>query len=308
MAKVANNITELVGDTPLLRSNYLSGNNGSNVYLKLEYYNPASSVKDRIAFNMIEAAEKDGSLKEGDEIIEATSGNTGIGLAFIAAAKGYKITLTMPESMSLERRKLLKAYGANLVLTPKEGGMKAAIAKAEELASNREDVFIPRQFDNKANPEIHYKTTGPEIWNQTEGNIDIFISGVGTGGTITGTGKYLKEQNPNVKVVAVEPVESAVLSGNDPSPHKIQGIGAGFVPNVLDTEIYDEVATVALDDAVRTARKLAKNEGVLVGISSGALAYVAQEYAKKNPGKTVVAITPSNGERYLTTFLFEEDE
>lgn len=305
MTKIVSNITDLVGNTPLFRSRILS-TQSSDVLLKLEYYNPASSVKDRIALNIIEEAEKSGALKAGDEIIEATSGNTGIGLACIGAAKGYKVTLTMPESMSIERRKLLKAYGANLVLTPKELGMKGAIAKADELAENRDDVFIASQFDNGSNPAIHYKTTGPEIWEQTEGKVDVLISGVGTGGTITGAGKFLKEKNPDIKIIAVEPKDSPVLSGGSPSPHPIQGIGAGFVPSVLNTDVYDEVITVDANDGIQTARRLAKEEGLLVGISSGAMAYVAAEYAKNNPGKRIVTITPSNGERYLSTMLFED--
>lgn len=305
MSNIVNNIKELVGNTPLYRSKTLSTAD-SDVLLKLEYYNPASSVKDRIALNIIEEAEAAGQLKAGDEIIEATSGNTGIGLACMAAAKGYKVTLTMPESMSIERRKLLKAYGANLVLTPKELGMKGAIAKAEEIATGRDDVFMARQFDNVANPNVHYKTTGPEIWTQTAGDIDIFISGVGTGGTITGAGKFLKEKNPNLKIIAVEPELSPVLSGGDPAPHPIQGIGAGFAPSILNTEIYDEVFKVNADKGIETARLLAKAEGVLVGISSGAMAYVAGEYAKNNPGKRIVTLTPSNGERYLSTVLFDE--
>lgn len=305
MTKIVSNITDLVGNTPLFRSRILS-TQSSDVLLKLEYYNPASSVKDRIALNIIEEAEKSGALKAGDEIIEATSGNTGIGLACIGAAKGYKVTLTMPESMSIERRKLLKAYGANLVLTPKELGMKGAIAKADELAKDRNDVFIAHQFDNPSNPSIHYKTTGPEIWQQTGGHVDVLISGVGTGGTISGVGKYLKEKNPNIKIIAVEPSDSPVLSGGSPSPHPIQGIGAGFVPSVLDSDIYDEIITVNANDGIKTARRLAKEEGLLVGISSGAMAYVAAEYAKNNPNKRIVSIVPSNGERYLSTILFDE--
>lgn len=306
MSNIVNNITDLVGNTPLYHSQILSTAE-SDVLLKLEYYNPASSVKDRIALNIIEEAEASGKLKKGDEIIEATSGNTGIGLACMGAAKGYKVTLTMPESMSIERRKLLKAYGANLVLTPKELGMKGAIAKADLLAEGRDDVFMAHQFDNPSNPNIHYRTTGPELWEQTDGQIDIFISGVGTGGTITGAGKFLKEQNPHLKIVAVEPVQSPVLSGGEPSPHPIQGIGAGFVPGVLSTDIYDEVYQVDPNDAIATARRLAKEEGLLVGISSGAMAFVAAEYAKNNPGKRIVTLTPSNGERYLSTPLFDEE-
>lgn len=306
MSNIVTNITELVGNTPLYRSSTLSTAD-SEVLLKLEFYNPASSVKDRIALNIIAEAEAAGKLKKGDEIIEATSGNTGIGLACIGAAKGYKVTLTMPESMSIERRKLLKAYGANLVLTPKELGMKGAIAKADELAEGRDDVFMAHQFDNPSNPTIHYKTTGPEIWAQTDGNIDVFISGVGTGGTVTGAGKYLKEQNPDIKIIAVEPVQSPVLSGGSPAPHPIQGIGAGFVPSVLDTAVYDEVYQVDANDGIATARQLAQQEGLLVGISSGAMAYVAAEYAKNNPGKRIVTLSPSCGERYLSTILFDDE-
>lgn len=305
MSSIVHNITDLVGQTPLYRSRTLSTEH-SDVLLKLEYYNPASSVKDRIALNIIEEAEASGTLKKGDEIIEATSGNTGIGLACIGAAKGYKVTLTMPESMSIERRKLLKAYGANLVLTPKELGMKGAIAQADSIAEGRNDVFMAHQFANPSNPNVHYHTTGPEIWQQTEGKVDIFISGVGTGGTITGAGKFLKEQNPNIKIIAVEPLQSPVLSGGGPSPHPIQGIGAGFIPSVLNTDIYDEIVTVDANDAIETARSLAKKEGLLVGISSGAMAFVAAEFAKKHPDKCIVTLTPSNGERYLSTPLFDE--
>ncbi|PIE42186.1 MAG: cysteine synthase A [Gammaproteobacteria bacterium] len=308
MSNIVNNIAQLVGNTPMFHSQLLSTNN-CDVLLKLEYYNPASSVKDRIALNIIEAAEADGTLKKGDEIIEATSGNTGIGLACIGAAKGYRVTLIMPESMSIERRKLLKAYGANLVLTDKALGMKGAIDKAEALAAGRGDAFVARQFDNPANPAVHYRTTGPEIWTQTEGNIDAFIAGVGTGGTITGAGKYLKERNPNIQIIAVEPEQSPVLSGGSPSPHPIQGIGAGFIPAVLDVHIYDEIVTVDAEKAMQTARQLAKTEGLLVGISSGAIAWAAREYAKRyakqHSGKRIVAIAPSCGERYLSTPLFE---
>lgn len=302
--QIINNITALVGNTPLYRSRTLSTTD-SEVLLKLEFYNPGSSVKDRIALNIIETAEADGTLKPGDEIIEATSGNTGIGLACIGAAKGYRVTLTMPESMSIERRKLLKAFGAKLVLTDKALGMKGAIAKADELAANRDDVFMAHQFDNPANPAIHYQTTGPEIWTQTNGNVDIFISGVGTGGTISGAGKYLKEQNPNLLVIAVEPEQSAVLSGQAAGPHPIQGIGAGFIPNTLDTSVYDEVYRVDDEKGMQTARLLAQREGLLIGISSGAMAYVAGEYAKKHPGKCIVTMVPSSGERYLSTALFD---
>lgn len=305
MKKIISNISQLVGNTPLYRSNTLS-TDSSDVLLKLEFYNPASSVKDRIAFNIIEEAEKAGKLKQGYEIIEASSGNTGIGLACLAAAKGYRITITMPESMSIERRKLIKAFGANLVLTPKEQGMTGAINKANEIAEGRDDVFIAHQFDNVANPNSHYLTTGREIWQQTDGKVDVFISGVGTGGSISGIGKYLKEQNPNIKIIAVEPELSPVLSGGNPAPHPIQGIGAGFVPNTLDTKIYDEVITVSADDAIDTARQLAQKEGLLVGISSGAMGYVAGEYAKKHPNKCIVTLAPSSGERYLSTPLFDD--
>ncbi len=301
---IIDNISDLVGNTPLYRSKTLSTET-SEVLIKLEFYNPGSSVKDRVALNIIKAAEATGALKKGDEIMEATSGNTGIGLACIAAAKGYKLTLAMPESMTIERQKLVKAFGANLILTPRELGMKGAIAKIEELAANRDDVFIAHQFDNSANPDIHYQTTGKEIWQQTNGNIDVFISGVGTGGTISGVGKYLKAQNPNIKIIAVEPSQSPVLSGGEPAPHSIQGIGAGFIPNTLDTSIYDEIITVDGEDAVSTARQLAQKEGLLVGISSGAMAYVAGEYAKSHPHQRIVTLSASSGERYLSTNLFE---
>ncbi len=303
MNKIIRNISQLVGNTPLYRSHTLS-TDSSDVLLKLEFYNPASSVKDRVALNIIEEAEKAGKLKKGYEIIEASSGNTGIGLACLAAAKGYRLTITMPESMSIERRKLIKAFGANLVLTPKEQGMTGAINKANELAKGRDDVFIAHQFDNVANPNSHY-VTGQEIWQQTDGKVDVFISGVGTGGSISGIGKYLKEQNPNIKIIAVEPELSPVLSGGNPAPHPIQGIGAGFVPNTLDTTIYDEVMTISADNAINTVRQLAEKEGLLVGISSGAMAYVAGEYAKNNPNQCIVTLSPSSGERYLSTVLFD---
>jgi len=305
MANVYHSIIDMVGNTPLYHSKTLS-TNGSDVFLKLEFYNPAASVKDRIALNIIEQAEASGDLKAGDEIIEATSGNTGIGLACIGAAKNYQVTLTMPESMSLERRKLLKAYGAKLVLTPKELGMKGAIAKADEIAKGRDDVFIAHQFENPSNPDIHYKTTGPEIWQQTNGNVDIFISGVGTGGTITGAGKYLKEQNPDIKIIAVEPDLSPVLSGGSPGPHPIQGIGAGFIPDVLQTDIYDEVYQVDGAKGMQISRQLARQEGLLIGISSGAMALAAHEFAKKYADQRIVTMSASNGERYLTTALFED--
>ena len=301
-------ITDLVGNTPLLELSNIEQNDNieAKVLVKLEYYNPAGSVKDRIAKAMIEDAEAKGKLKKGAVIIEPTSGNTGIGLASVAAAKGYKIILTMPETMSVERRNLLKAYGAELVLTEGAKGMKGAIAKAEELAAEIENSFIPGQFINPANPEAHKKTTGPEIWKDTEGKVDIFVAGVGTGGTLSGAGAYLKEHNPNLKVVAVEPDDSPVLSEGRSGAHKIQGIGAGFVPDTLDTKIYDEIIRVKNEDAFATGRRIAHEEGVLVGISSGAAAFAALELAKRpeNKGKVIVAILPDTGERYLSTPLF----
>ena len=307
--KVYNSITELIGGTPLLRlSNYIE-NNGveAEIYAKLEYFNPAGSVKDRIAKAMIDDAEEKGALRKGAVIIEPTSGNTGIGLAAAAAAKGYRAILTMPETMSVERRNLLKAYGAEVVLTEGAKGMKGAIEKAKELAEELEGVFIPGQFVNPANPAIHYRTTGPEIWQDTDGKVDIFVAGVGTGGTLSGVGKYLKEQNPNVKVVAVEPAGSPVLSKGNAGPHKIQGIGAGFVPDTLDTDIYDEIIAVENEDAFATGRTLAGSEGVLVGISSGAAVWAATQLAKRpeNKGKVIVALLPDTGERYLSTAMFQ---
>lgn len=303
MTRVGNSITDLVGKTPIVKLNRTVGTEDAEVYLKLEYFNPGSSVKDRIALAMIEAAERDGKLKEDDTIIEPTSGNTGIGLAMIAAAKGYKTILTMPETMSMERRNLLRAYGAEIVLTPGPDGMKGAIAKAEELA-NENGYFMPQQFNNDANPEVHRLTTGPEIVEAMD-QLDAFISGIGTGGTITGAGEVLKEAFPDIKIYAVEPTDSPVLSGGKPGPHKIQGIGAGFVPKVLDTEIYDEIIQVTNDQAFETARQVAREEGILGGISSGAAIYAAIEVAKKlGKGKKVLAIIPSNGERYLSTPLY----
>lgn len=307
MTKVGNSVADLVGKTPLVKLNRLVGTEDADVYVKLEYFNPGSSVKDRIALAMIEAAEKSGELKEGGTIVEPTSGNTGIGLAMIAAAKGYKSVLVMPDTMSSERRNLLRAYGADLVLTPGAEGMKGAIGKAEEL-SKENGWFMPQQFNNEANPEIHRLTTGPEIADALD-RVDAFISGIGTGGTITGAGGVLKERFPEVKIVAVEPADSPVLSGGKPGPHKIQGIGAGFVPQVLNTEIYDEIIQVSNDESYDTARRAAREEGILGGVSSGAAIFAALQVAKKlGKGKKVVAILPSNGERYLSTPLYQFDE
>lgn len=307
---VYNSALELVGNTPLVEANNFVKENDlkAKVLVKLEYFNPAGSVKDRIAKAIIEDAENRGALKEGSVIIEPTSGNTGIGLASIAAVKGYRIIITMPETMSVERRNLMKAYGAELVLTDGAKGMKGAIAKAEELAKEIPNSFIAGQFVNPVNPATHKATTGPEIWKDTEGKVDIFVAGVGTGGTVSGTGAYLKEQNPNVKIVAVEPATSPVLSKGEAGPHKIQGIGAGFVPQTLDTSIYDEIITVENDDAFSAGRAFAKQEGVLVGISSGAALYAAKELAARpeNEGKTIVALLPDTGDRYLSTPLFSE--
>ncbi|WP_026702318.1 cysteine synthase A [Salibacterium aidingense] len=308
--KVANNITELIGDTPLVKLNSLTGENDADVYLKLEYMNPGSSVKDRIALAMIEAAERDGKLKQGDTIIEPTSGNTGIGLAMVAAAKGYRSVLVMPDTMSMERRNLLRAYGAELVLTPGPEGMGGAIGKANELAEEK-GYFMPQQFENQANVDVHRETTGRELLKQVDGQIDSFVSGIGTGGTVTGAGKLLKENYPNLRIVALEPADSPVLSGGSKGPHKIQGIGAGFVPGILDTDVYDEVMTVTTEQSFDFARRAAKEEGILGGISSGAAIYAALEEAKKlGKGKKVVAVIPSNGERYLSTplYQFEEEE
>ncbi|MCP8971163.1 cysteine synthase A [Ectobacillus ponti] len=302
--KVAQSVSELIGSTPIVKLNRVVNENSAEVYLKLEFMNPGSSVKDRIALAMIEAAEKDGKLKAGDTIIEPTSGNTGIGLAMVAAAKGYKAILVMPETMSMERRNLLRAYGAELVLTPGPEGMGGAIRKAEEL-SKEHGYFMPQQFKNEANPEVHRLTTGPEIVAQMD-QLDAFISGVGTGGTISGAGSVLKENFPGLKVYAIEPTDSPVLSGGKPGPHKIQGIGAGFVPETLNTEVYDEVVQVSNDQAFEYARRVAREEGILVGISSGAAIYAALQVAEKlGKGKKVLAIIPSNGERYLSTALYQ---
>lgn len=310
MAKIYTSADQLVGHTPLLEVSNIEKEMGLNakVLVKLEYFNPAGSVKDRIAKAMLDDAEKSGKLKKGSTIIEPTSGNTGIGLCSVAAARGYKVIIVMPETMSVERRQIMKAYGAELVLTEGAKGMKGAIAKADELAASIPDSFIPGQFVNPANPKAHYESTGPEIWEDTDGKVDIFVAGVGTGGTITGTGKYLKSKNPDVKVVAVEPASSPVLSKGTAGAHKIQGIGAGFVPDVLDTKIYDEIIPVENDDAFAIGKLVGKKEGVLVGISSGAALWAAIELAKKpeNKGKTIVALLPDTGDRYLSTPLFAD--
>lgn len=308
--KVFKKVTDLVGKTPLVElGNYEREHNlEATLLAKLEYFNPAGSVKDRIAKKIIEEAEAAGALKPGAVIIEPTSGNTGIGLASIAASKGYRIIIVMPDTMSVERRNLMKAYGAELVLTEGAKGMKGAIAKADELAGEIENSFIPGQFVNPANPKAHRETTGPEIWEDTEGTVDIFVAGIGTGGTITGVGEYLKSKNPDVKVVAVEPAGSPVLSKGTPGPHKIQGIGAGFVPETLNTQVYDEIITVENEDAFNTGREIARKEGILVGISSGAAVWAATELAKRpeNKGKTIVALLPDTGDRYLSTPMFAD--
>ena len=308
--RVYRKITDLIGGTPLLElTNYEKANElNAKIYAKLEYFNPAGSVKDRIVKAMLDDAEEKGLLKPGAVIIEPTSGNTGIGLASVAASRGYKVILTMPETMSVERRNLLKAYGAELVLTEGAKGMPGAIAKAKELAEQTPNSYIPSQFTNPANPAVHLKTTGPEIWADTDGKVDIFVAGVGTGGTLSGVGAYLKSQNPNVKVVAVEPASSPVLSGGKAGPHKIQGIGAGFVPDTLNTDIYDEILPVQNEDAFATGRALARSEGVLVGISSGAAVFAAAQLAKRpeNAGKVIVALLPDTGERYLSTPMFAD--
>lgn len=305
--KTVDNVLELIGQTPVVKLRHLTGPNDADVYVKLEWFNPGGSVKDRIAKAMIETAEREGRLKPGDTIVEPTSGNTGIGLALVAAAKGYRAVFTMPETMSQERRSLLRAYGAELVLTPGSEGMKGAVNKAAELAAEH-GYFMPQQFDNPANPEVHELTTGPEIVQQFDGKLDAFVAGIGTGGTITGVGRVLRKEVPSAKVIAVEPAASPILSGGQPGPHKIQGLGANFVPTILDREIYDEVRTVENDVAFEYARRLAKEEGLLVGISSGANVFVALQVAKElGKGKRVVTVSPSNGERYLSTPLYQFD-
>ena len=308
MANIYKGALDIIGRTPLVELTHIEKkyNLDAKILVKLEYFNPAGSVKDRIAREMIETAEREGKLKEGSTIIEPTSGNTGIGLAAIAAAKGYKLIIVLPETMTIERRNIIKAYGAEIVLTDGAKGMKGAIAKANELATEISDSFIPGQFVNPANPEAHYKTTGPEIWEDTDGNVDIFVAGVGTGGTVSGVGRYLKEKKADVKIVAVEPATSPVLSTGQAGPHKIQGIGAGFVPDTLDTKIYDEIIAVKDDDAFDCSRDIAKSEGILVGISSGAALSAAIELAKRpeNKGKNIVALLPDSGDRYYSTALF----
>ena len=308
MAKIVNSIVEAIGETPLVRLNRLDEGLPGNVAVKLEFYNPAGSVKDRIGRAIIDAAEESGALKPGGTIVEGTSGNTGIALAMVGAARGYRVILTMPETMSAERRVLLRAYGAQIVLTPGTEGMRGAVEKAKEIVANTENAILASQFSNEANPAIHYKTTGPEIWDATDGKVDIFVAGIGTGGTISGSGKYLKEQNPNIKVVAVEPKDSPLLSEGRVGPHKIQGLGANFVPETLDRGIYDSVTAVSAEDAMRTSRQLATQEGILGGISSGAAVWAALEEAKKseNKDKLIVAIVPDFGERYISTALYED--
>ncbi len=304
--KVVNSIVELIGETPLVKLNRIVDDSMAEVLVKLEYFNPGSSVKDRIALNMIEKAEAEGKLQEGSVIIEPTSGNTGIGLAMVGASKGYKVILVMPDTMSMERRSLLKAYGAELILTPGEKGMKGAIEKANELVKEKSNYFMPQQFENPNNPAKHFETTGVEIFKQTEGKIDAFVAGVGTGGTITGAGRVLKKEVKNIKIIAVEPDKSPVLSGGNPSPHKIQGIGAGFIPDVIDLEIIDEIERIKDEDAINMTKRLAREEGLLLGISSGAAIFAALKKAKElGRGKRVVVIAPDNGERYLSTGIFE---
>lgn len=308
MARTYDNITQAFGNTPLVRLNRVTEGAGAEVLAKLEFYNPAGSVKDRIGIAIIDAAEKSGALKPGGTIVEGTSGNTGIALAFVGAARGYRVVLVMPETMSIERRKLLKAYGADIVLTPGAAGMRGAVDKANEIVSETEGAVLANQFANEANPAIHYATTGPEVWADTEGKVDIFVAGIGTGGTITGTGRFLKEQNADIKVVAAEPKDSPLLTEGKAGPHKIQGLGANFVPDVLDTKVYDEVIDVELEDSIRLARDLATKEGILVGISGGAAVAAALELAKRpeNAGKKIVTVIPDFGERYFSTVLFAD--
>ncbi len=308
MAPIYQNITQVVGRTPLVYLNRLDADLPGKVAVKLEFYNPANSVKDRIGLAIIDAAEKSGALKPGGTIVEGTSGNTGIALAMVGAARGYKVILTMPETMSTERRVMLRAYGAEIVLTPGSEGMRGAVEKAKEIVAKTENAILASQFSNTANPEIHYKTTGPEIWEDSEGKVDIFVAGIGTGGTISGSGKYLKEQNPHIKVVAVEPKDSPLLTEGKAGPHKIQGLGANFVPDTLNREIYDSVVDVATQDAVETSRRLGTEEGILGGISAGAAVWAALQEARKseNAGKLIVAVVPDFGERYISTLLYED--
>ncbi|KTR40351.1 MULTISPECIES: cysteine synthase A [Rothia] len=308
MAKILDNVTEAIGDTPLVRLNQLDKDLPGNVAVKLEFYNPANSVKDRIGKAIIDAAEASGQLKPGGTIVEGTSGNTGIALAMVGAARGYHVILTMPETMSTERRVMLRAYGAKIVLTPGAEGMRGAVDKAAEIVENTENAVLARQFENEANPKIHYETTGREIWEATDGAVDVFVAGVGTGGTVSGVGKYLKERKPEVKVIAVEPSDSPLLTEGKAGPHKIQGLGANFVPDTLDREIYDAVADVTLEDSVRVARELGAKEGILGGISSGSIVWAALEEAKKseNEGKLIVAVVTDFGERYVSTVLYED--
>ncbi len=308
MARIHSSITGAFGGTPLVRLNRVTDGAGATVLAKLEFYNPSSSVKDRLGIAVVDAAESSGELLPGGTIVEATSGNTGIALAMIGAARGYTVVLTMPESMSIERRKLLRAYGAELVLTPAAEGMRGAVTAAERIAAEREGAVLARQFENEANPAIHYATTGPEVWDDTDGAVDVFVAGIGTGGTITGAGRYLKERKPSLAVVAVEPKESPILNGGQPGPHKIQGIGANFVPDVLDRSVYDEVIDVDITESVTMARRLAAEEGILAGLSSGATVHAAVQLAKRpeNAGMTIVVVVASSGERYLSTVLFED--
>ncbi|RGE21080.1 cysteine synthase A [Leucobacter sp. wl10] len=310
MSRTYDNITQAFGNTPLVRLNRVTDGAGAEVLAKLEFYNPAGSVKDRIGIAIIDAAEQSGALQPGGTIVEGTSGNTGIALAFVGAARGYRVILTMPETMSIERRKLLVAYGAEIVLTEGPLGMRGAVARAEEIAESTPGAVLARQFANPANPAIHRTTTGPEIWNDTDGQVDILVSGIGTGGTITGAGGYLKEQNPQIEIVAVEPADSPILTGGQPGPHKIQGLGANFVPEILDRSIYDEVIDVALPDAIAEARALGTDEGILAGISGGAAVWAAVQVAKRpeNAGKKIVVVVPDFGERYFSTVLFEDLE